>query len=211
MTVQFTAMIAFSRRKILISLIISTLIGCTTSDFCSEPTESVATLKFYSRVGRILSDTTVKGFSAMGMNTSDSLLYDSIDVSAFYLPLSASDTSCSFLLTFSIPDTLFITDTIDTDTLTNNPAGRINTQYRLTTKSNHADSIIVDTIPFYYYKYDTITLNYSPVLFYISQSCGFTYHYNVGSIQATGNVIDTILITSGTINTNGNENFKVLF
>ncbi len=186
-------------------------IACATDDFCAEPTESVASLKFYSRVGRILSDTTVKGFSAMGINEYDSLLYDSIDISGFYLPLSASDTFCSFLLTFSIPDTLFITDTIDTDTLKFTSTGMIMTQYRLTQLSNLADSIIIDTIPFYYYKYDTITFNYSPVLFFISQSCGFTYQYEVGSVQSTNNVIDTILISSGTITTNGNENFKVLF
>ena len=199
------------RNNILNLLFISMVIACTADEFCAEPTESVATLKFYSRVGRILSDTTVKGFSAIGINASDSLLYDSVDISAINLPFSASDTSVAFLLTFSIPDTLFVTDTIDTDTLKNIPVGKMIAQHMRTGKSSLADSIIVDTIPFYYYKYDTISFNYSPVLFFISQSCGYTYQYDVGSVHSTNNVIDTILISSGTITTNGNENFKILF
>ena len=200
-----------SRINVLILLIISTLSGCTTEEYCAEPTDSVATLKFYSRVGRILSDTTVKGFSAMGLNTNDSLIYDSVDISAFQLPLSAADTICSFVLTFSIPDTLFIADTITTDMMKYNTANNGLIPSRFSQHQNLADSIIIDTIPFYYYKYDTISLHYSPVLYFISQPCGFIYNYNVATIQSTTNVIDTILINSGSITTSGNENFKVLF
>lgn len=72
------------------------------------------------------------------------------------------------------------------------------------------DSVIIDTIPYYYYEYDTISFYYLPVLYFISQSCGFTYHYQVDSVEFTNTIIDTVLINSDLITTKGNENFKVL-
>lgn len=197
-------------KNILILLLFSLFIACSDDEFCAEPTESLAVLKFYSSNGINLNDTTVLGFSAIGINVYDSLLYDSINTGSFKLPYSATETSSSFILSFSIPDTLFLTDTIDTDSLLNTAIERSIVQNGMSRSMVLSDSVIIDTIPYYYYKYDTISFYYLPVLHFISQSCGFTYHYQIESVQSTKNIIDTILINSDLITTKGNENFKVL-
>ena len=74
----------------------------------------------------------------------------------------------------------------------------------------HDTLYVPDTVPIYYYEYDTLSFFYSPVLYYISKSCGFTYHYQVDSVETTNNIIDTIMINSGLITTKENENFKIL-
>ena len=197
-------------KNTVIILIISLFIACTTDEFCAEPTESLARLKFYSRVGSLLNDTTVPGFSVTGIIDYDSLLYDSVNTKSIDLPFSASANSSSFIMSFSIPDTLYVSDTIHTNTLLasiNIKTWTHNNQKRVL---EPVDTIVIDTIPNPYYLYDTISFFYSPVLYFISQACGFTYHYRVDSVQSTNNVIDTILINSDLITTKGNENFKVL-
>lgn len=169
------------RIKELLPLLIILYTACASEEFCAEPTESQAIIKFYTRVGLILNDTSVTNFSARGMIDYDSLLYDSANVSSISLPFSSSSNSSSFILAFSIPDTLFV-----------------------------SDSGSIDTIPFAYYEYDTISFHYSNNLIFISQACGFTYHFHVDSFKSTRNIIDTILTSSGTVTTEEYENFKVL-
>lgn len=197
-------------KNILVTLVISLFITCTTDEFCAEPTESVANLKFYSRVGRLLNDTNVVGFSVSGIIEYDSLLYDSVSTNSIKLPFSASKTLSSFIFAFSIPDTLFIPDTINNDNEIIASMNDILAQNNPIIKSDLLDSITTDTIPYYYYMYDTVSFFYSHELYFISQSCGFTYHYKIDSLQSTNNVIDSIIINSGLITTSGNENFKVL-
>lgn len=197
-------------KYIIILLTSFQIIACSKDEFCAEPTESLAYLRFYSKVGRLLTDTSVIGFTVTGIIDYDSLLYDSVNTSTFKLPLSAARTSSSFIMSFSIPDTLIVTDTIDTDTLlTATALKKLNHSGQLNNASQ-TDTVVIDTTIFYYYKYDTISIYYLPVLYFISQSCGFTYHYQVDSVQSTKNVIDTIITNSGLITTKDNENFKVL-
>lgn len=191
-------------------LIIASFFACSTDEFCAEPTESLANLKFYSRLGRLLNDTTVLGFSAAGIFNPDSLLYDSVNTGSFDLPLSPSASSSVFVFSFSIPDTLYLTDTIHTESQVLPTEWRDRMQLAPSEAMLPADSVIIDTIPYFYYKYDTVSFYYSKELYFISQSCGFTYHYLIDSVASTKNVIDTIVTNTGTITTSGNEDFKIL-
>jgi hypothetical protein len=165
-------------KRIFFTLACSLIISCSADDFCEEPIESTAFLSFYTHVGGILNDTSVTGFSVTGLIDYDSLLYDSVSTSSFELPFSASSNSSSFILSFSIPDTLFLTDTTDTI--------------------------------LWHSEFDTISFSYSPELYFISQPCGFTYHYMVDCVRYSKNIIDTITISSGLVTTKENENCKVL-
>jgi hypothetical protein len=133
-----------------------------------------------------------------------------VNTSTFELPLSASATSSSFILSFAIPDTVITTDTINTDTLEAATVLIKSNNIGFSPETGLADSVVIDTTIVYFYKFDTVSITYSPVLFFISQSCGFTYHYQVEDVHSTRNVIDTIIINSDLITTEDNENFKVL-
>jgi hypothetical protein len=198
-------------RRFILFFFAAHIIGaCSTDEFCAEPTEALANLRFYNRVGRILHDTTVLGFSVSGLNISDSLLYDSVSASSFKLPFSATSQSISFILTFSIPDTLYLIDTVETGNQITKRFQENMIKTLAISKFALADSITIDTIPYFYYAYDTLSFFYTQLLQFISQSCGYIYNYQVDSVHSTTHVIDTVIINSANITTKGNENFKVL-
>ncbi len=55
-------------------------------------------------------------------------------------------------------------------------------------------------------KFDTITFYYQKSLKFLSNACGYTYFYNIDSVQSTHNIIDSIHILNASVTNNVNTN-----
>lgn len=137
---------------------------CSTNGVCTESTESLATLKFYTIINGKETDTSVYSLTLYGTPPPDSneIIYNGIsNVNSLVFPMDHTQDFCSFDLTFHIPDTIF---TIDTTIV----------------------SIIDYT--------DHITFQYERSLQLITPECGFGYYFILDSILHTNTIIKSIEI-----------------
>lgn len=59
---------------------------------------------------------------------------------------------------------------------------------------------------------DTITIFYTPKVHFISNSCGYTYFYNINHINTTNHYIDSFAITTAEVNnTASTRNISLIF
>lgn len=49
---------------------------------------------------------------------------------------------------------------------------------------------------------DTITFFYSPVVHFISNSCGYNYYYNINNVKFTRNLFDSVAIVNSNVTNN---------
>lgn len=59
--------------------------------------------------------------------------------------------------------------------------------------------------------YDTLTLRYVPSLRFISNSCGYTYYYEIASISGTRNVTDSVVLNNKNVNNEGSVRHVLIY
>jgi hypothetical protein len=196
------------------------LTSCSTGNICVETPQTYLNAGFYQVVNGEEKDTSLQDFTAFGIPGTDSLLYDEADnISAISLPLSPLDDQCSFVFSFSIPDTVYRPDTVQV-------VDRIDIIYELDTvylqdtfniifepvdDTVWMDSIFLAPELISYKLYDTVSISYQRKLTLVSEECGFTYYFNIRDISATSNVIKANSVTNSAITLSEDENVKLRF
>lgn len=152
---------------------------CSSTEICSEPTESYAKMRFaiYGKG----SDTTVYALTLSGTPPPDSNIYfynNTKGVGTLNLPLDPTKDFCSFEYVFHIPDTVYETD---------------------------PDTTIINIIDYP----DQLTLYYKRILELVTPECGFGYSYSIDSILHSTTIIKSIEIINPVLTPENYGDFKI--
>jgi hypothetical protein len=157
-------------------------------------------LKFYALHSGSAADTTVYRLTVTGFPPPDSNEYihrNKSKVSTFQLPMDHTEDMSTFILTFTIPDSIHTTLPV-IDTTYVNDTMHIDTTTR--------DTIIVEFPTFN----DTISFIYRRDLHLIDPECGFGYNFRLNSIiHTTQSIIKFIEIIDSTVTSEDHENIKL--
>lgn len=60
--------------------------------------------------------------------------------------------------------------------------------------------------------FDTLTINYTSELHFLSNNCGFTYYYNIDNVQVTTNFVDSFAVTDRNVTSDGSiQNIQLYY
>jgi hypothetical protein len=161
--------------------IVSTIYSCVQKEICSQATEPIISIGFYSQKNGEIEDTLLFDLTAKGINRPDtlpdSLPYKNVkNIKNIKLPLAPDKDQCSFILDFdSVPEIIRGTDTTTV----------------------------------YHSFIDTIHFSYSRQLKLLSPECGFTMDLNLKLPIYSRNAIDSIVVVQPNIQAGNEENVKI--
>ena len=195
-------------------------ISCNPEEVCLEDTQALVNIGFYQLVNGIEKDTTLQGLSVRGKREPDSLLYDSLlNVSAVSVPLSQLDDHADFIFTFTLQDTIYVTNSIpvidsigtrqEPDTVFE--ADTFYVDFITVPDTFWTDSVFILPELEYYPETDTVHFFYERSLNLISDECGFTHFFTLSDVISTENVIDHLTVTAPEIEISDEEHIKIFF
>ena len=184
-------------------LISSIFISCENDETCNDPVQPTVNIGFYTYQEGTEIDQSFDGFTAQGIDADTLFLYDQEnDIHEISLPLSPLADASAFILTFTLPDTNYVQNSIPViDSIILEPEP----------DTLWVDSVFIDTIPYTYELSDTITFYYERELVMLSKECGFTYFFDIHDIEMTFHVIKSYAILEPEIVITDEESVKFYF